>query len=137
MSVFHFLQEVEVQNINDLRGNLDVIELSADEIFEPKRFYYISGVPKGHSRGQHAHKSLKQCFFALAGSYVLKVTDGFSTDLVEIKEHSQGYYLTNGLWRELTNFSTDAVCLVLASEHYDENDYIYSMEEYLDWKNQK
>jgi hypothetical protein len=129
------LEPIDVENFRDHRGNLDIAELQFVEKFETKRIYYISTVPAGQSRGAHGHKELKQIFFALAGKFELTVTDGSVFETVEMKAHDVGYFLPAGYWRDLKEFSKDAVCLVLASEHYDEGDYIYSYDEFLRWKN--
>ena len=128
------LKEIQLTSILDSRGNLDIAEFQNIGKFETKRIYYISNVPENDTRGAHAHKSLDQVFFAVAGSFNMTVTDGFITETVELKAHEMGYFLPAGHWRDLDNFTSDAVCLVLASEHYDENDYIRSYEEYLEWK---
>jgi mannose-6-phosphate isomerase-like protein (cupin superfamily) len=128
------LKEIQVTSILDNRGNLDIAEFQNIGKFETKRIYYISNVPENDTRGAHAHKSLDQVFFAVAGSFNMTVTDGFIIETVELKAHEMGYFLPAGHWRDLGNFTSDAVCLVLASEHYDENDYIRSYEEFLEWK---
>jgi dTDP-4-dehydrorhamnose 3,5-epimerase-like enzyme len=114
---------------------LSVFDLENQQ-FLVKRLYYISNVPYGQSRGLHGHKKLKQIFLALAGEFTLNVTDGEVHDSVILNAHGPGYLLPAGYWRELNNFSNDvgAVCLVLASESYDPSDYIYSFDEYLDWR---
>lgn len=134
MSIFRILTPVEVENFKDSRGSLSISNLPNFEKFETKRIYYISDVPPNTMRGAHAHKNLKQIFFALRGKFNLRVSDGVITEEVELSASGSGYFLSEGYWRELTNFSTDAVCLVVASEHYDEHDYIYSYEEFLEWK---
>jgi mannose-6-phosphate isomerase-like protein (cupin superfamily) len=134
MAELKILKEIQVANYLDNRGNLDVAEFQGVGKFETKRIYYISGVPESDARGAHAHKNLDQVFFAVAGKLSMTVTDGSITETVDLKAHATGYYLPAGYWRDLKNFTNDAVCLVLASEHYDENDYIRSYEEYLEWK---
>lgn len=134
MTPLNILKEIQVTSFLDKRGNLDVAQFQSIGKFETKRIYYISNVPKNDSRGAHAHKNLEQVFFALAGSLNMTVTDGDITETVELKSHEVGYFLPAGYWRDLRNFTKDAVCLVLASKYYDENDYIYSYEEYLEWK---
>jgi mannose-6-phosphate isomerase-like protein (cupin superfamily) len=134
MSALKILKEIRVANYLDDRGNLDVAEFQSVGKFETKRIYYISGVPENDARGAHAHKNLDQVFFAVAGNFKMTVTDGSITETVDLKAHETGYFLPAGYWRDLKNFTIDAVCLVLASEHYDENDYIRSYEEYLEWK---
>jgi mannose-6-phosphate isomerase-like protein (cupin superfamily) len=134
MTTLRILKEILVVNYLDNRGNLDVAEFQSIGKFETKRIYYISGVPENDARGAHAHKNLDQVFFAVAGKFNMIVTDGLITETVELKAHDTGYFLPAGHWRDLNNFTNDAVCVVLASEHYDENDYIRSYEEFLEWK---
>ena len=134
MTPLKLLKEIQVANYLDSRGNLDVAEFLNIGKFETKRIYYISGVPENDARGAHAHKHLNQVFFAVAGNLSMTVTDGSITETVDLRAHQMGYFLPAGYWRDLKNFTNDAVCLVLASEHYDENDYIRSFEEYLEWK---
>lgn len=134
MTTFKILTEIQVSNFLDDRGSLDIVEFQGIGKFETKRIYYISNVPEHDSRGAHAHKSLNQVFFALAGKFSMTVSDGSLTETVELKAHETGYFLPGGHWRDLSKFTSDAVCLVLASEQYDESDYIRSYEEYLEWK---
>jgi mannose-6-phosphate isomerase-like protein (cupin superfamily) len=134
MTALKILKEIQVTNFLDNRGKLDIAEFQNIGKFETKRIYYISSVPENDSRGAHAHKNLDQVFFAVAGKFNMTVTDGSNTDTVELKAHQLGYFLPAGHWRDLSNFTNDAVCVVLASEHYDENDYIRSFEEFLEWK---
>ncbi len=128
------LREVEVTTFLDDRGILNISNLDTENLFVAKRIYSLSGVPNGSIRGMHAHKKLKQIFFCLSGTFDLKVSDGKNDDFVEMRSGSPGYYLPNGYWRELSNFSENAICLVLASEIYDQNDYIYTMNEYIAWR---
>lgn len=134
MTPLKILKEIQVASILDSRGNLDVAEFQGVGKFETKRIYYISNVPENDARGAHAHKNLDQVFFSVAGKFNMTVTDGFTTETVELRDHEKGYFLPAGHWRDLNNFSSGAVCFVLASEHYNENDYIRSYEEFLEWK---
>jgi mannose-6-phosphate isomerase-like protein (cupin superfamily) len=134
MSALKILKEIQVINFLDSRGNLDVAEFQSIEKFETKRIYYISHVLENGARGAHAHKNLDQVFFSVAGNFKMTVTDGLTTETVELRAHDVGYFLPAGHWRVLTNFTSAAVCFVLASAHYDENDYIRSFEEFLEWK---
>jgi hypothetical protein len=134
MASLKILQEIQVTTKADARGILDIAEFQGFEKFETKRVYYISNVPESNTRGAHAHKKLNQVFFALSGNFDMSVSDGLVTETVKLKAHENGYFLPAGYWRDLKNFTSDAICLVLASEHYDENDYIRSFEEYLEWK---
>jgi mannose-6-phosphate isomerase-like protein (cupin superfamily) len=134
MTSLKILREIQVKKFLDKRGNLDIAEFEGIRNFGTKRIYYISNVPENDSRGAHAHKKLDQVFFAVSGNFSLTVTDGSITETVELREHESGYFLPAGYWRDLKNFTNNAVCLVLASEHYDESDYIRSFEDYLEWK---
>ena len=136
MEPLNFLVKVESVTYADPRGVLHVIELSEKLIFECKRIYYISEVPANSIRGAHAHKNLRQIFFAISGSFTLNVTDGKKIDRVRISAQTSGYFLPSGYWRELIEFDPNTICVVLASEHFDESDYIQEMSTYLAWKNQ-
>ena len=136
MDSLNFLIKINPETFSDSRGVLDAIELPDKLIFETKRIYYISNVPANAIRGAHAHKNLRQIFFALSGSFNLTVTDGKKIDKVHVREHSSGYYLPNGYWRELIEFEPNTICLVLASEHFDDADYIQEMSAYREWKDQ-
>jgi dTDP-4-dehydrorhamnose 3,5-epimerase-like enzyme len=135
MNQFNFLKEIESKSFSDSRGVLEFIELPDENSFCVKRLYYISEVPTGSIRGAHAHKKLQQFFFAISGSFLLTVTDGIQTDMVRILANSYGYFLPSGFWRELSEFEPNTICLVLASEHFEESDYIQDISSYLEWKN--
>jgi|688.fasta_scaffold974807_2 dTDP-4-dehydrorhamnose 3,5-epimerase-like enzyme len=128
------LSRIVISTKQDERGILSICEFPEEKLFPIKRLYYIFGVPRNESRGMHAHKSLRQIFLAVSGSFTLEVTDGEKVESVEITSGRSGYLLPNGYWRELKNFSEDAMCLVLASEHYDPSDYIHNKNEYLEWR---
>jgi dTDP-4-dehydrorhamnose 3,5-epimerase-like enzyme len=136
MDPLNFLTKVESETFSDARGVLNAIELPEELNFETKRIYYITEVPVNSIRGTHAHKKLRQIFFALSGSFTLIVTDGQRTDKVRISAHSSGYYLPSGYWRELTEFEPETICLVLASEHFNDSDYIKEKNTYLEWRSQ-
>ena len=118
------------------RGNLTVVEQFSEVPFEVKRVYWTYDVPSGESRGGHAHKQLKQLIVAMSGSFIVNLDDG--------KGHRESYHLNHpweGLlvdtevWRTLDDFSTGAVCMVLASELYDPEDYIYDYDEFVRYVN--
>lgn len=134
MKNLRILQTVEVQNFTDFRGIINVLELASETYFKVQRIYYLSDIPSDVSRGKHAHKELNQIFLCLSGSFELTVTNGRETETVVLHEHSNGYFLPLGHWRELNNFTPNAICLVLASKHYDESDYIHSYKEFLEWR---
>ena len=110
------------------QGNLGVVEEGAQLPFSPKRFYYITDVPPEAERGRHAHKRLHQFIFALAGSVDLGLDDGRETADIHLRDNYEGYYLCPMIWRVLRNFTPGAVVGVLASDTYDESDYIRSYE---------
>jgi dTDP-4-dehydrorhamnose 3,5-epimerase-like enzyme len=134
LSQLHILRTIPAKIIQSETGILRVSELHDQENFACKRFYTISKVSLDANRGSHAHKKLDQVFFSARGSFLLKVTNGIVVDEVVIEENGYGYFLPRGYWRDLSNFSEGAICVVLASEFYDENDYIYSFEDFLIWK---
>ena len=96
-----------------------------------KRVYYLFDVPSGAKRGGHAHKKLKQVLIAISGSFDVVLKDGKSKEIVKLNRPDKGLLIENNIWRELENFSSGSVCLVLASEEFSEDDYIRSYKEYL------
>ena len=94
-------------------------------------------MPEDGIRGSHGHKSLNQIFYCLKGAFTLEVTDGTNSDVVDVTEFGEAYFVPAGLWRKLTNFRQDCVCLVLASDQYKETDYIYDFDEFKAWKSQQ
>ena len=127
------MKKLDLQVFSDSYGDLGVLELQDLAPFEVKRIYYLLNVPKGGVRGQHGHKQLEQVFICLNGDFEISVTDGASIQKVTLNRH-EAVYLEKGLWRELSNFSADGICLVLASQKFDIADYIFDFEEYLRWK---
>lgn len=136
MDSLHFLHPIDTAIFHDQRGELNVVEIPDEVSFQTKRIYYISDVSKNSIRGAHAHKKLRQIFICLSGSFTLNVTDGSNVDNVKVTSQSNGYYLQSGYWRELSDFTANSICLVLASEHFDESDYIRNMSDFLAWKSQ-
>ena len=110
-------------SITPINGNIDIP-------FEINRVYYLYDVPGGESRGGHAHKNLHQLIVAASGSFDLIIDDGNIKKTVHLSRPYMGLYMPPGLWRELENFSSGAICLVLASHTFDENDYIREYSEY-------
>ncbi len=123
---------IELPKIHDRRGNLTFIEENKHIPFEIKRVYYLYDVPGGESRGGHAHKQLQQFIIAASGSFDVILDDGFNRKRFHLNRSYYGLYVPTMIWRELDNFSTGAVCLVLASEYYDESDYIRDYQEFID-----
>ena len=114
---------IDLPRVTDTRGNLTFIEAQGHVPFDVKRVYYLYDVPGGAARGGHAHKELQQLIIALSGSFDVILDDGYDKRSYTLNRAYQGLYLSNMVWRELENFTSGAVCLVLASEHYDEADY--------------
>ena len=120
-------KEFELYTINDKEGNLGVIEKSINIPFEPKRTYFIYGVPSNSSRGGHAHKLLEQIFFCPKGSCRVRIYDIMGNQKTFVlNSPTKALYLPTMLWRELDQFSNDAIFVCCASLPYDEKDYIRS-----------
>jgi WxcM-like, C-terminal len=122
---------VELPRITDPRGNLTSIEGGQQVPFEIERVYYLYDVPGGESRGAHAHKSLQQLIVAASGSFDVVVDDGVHVERFFLNRSYHALYMPQMTWRKLDNFSSGSVCLVLASRHYDEADYIREYDEFL------
>lgn len=120
---------------SDRKGNISVVENGKDIPFDVKRTYYLYDVPGGESRGGHAHKELSQLIIAASGSFTVTLDDGRVKRTFTLNRPCQGLYVVPGIWRTLDDFSSGAVCLVLASERYDEKDYIRDYQEFLKYKN--
>ena len=116
-------QIINLPRINDPRGNLTFIESDNHIPFDIKRVYYLYDVPGGAERGGHAHKALQQLVIAIAGSFDIHLDDGVSKKTVHLNRSYKGLYVCPMIWREIDNFSSGAVCMVLASDYYDEEDY--------------
>lgn len=127
---------IDLRKISDPRGNLTPIEGGADVPFDIKRVYYLYDVPGGESRGAHAHKELQQLIMAANGSFTITLNDGNHKKLFTLNRPYQGLYIASGIWRDLDDFSSGAVLLCLASDHYDEDDYIRDYEEFITFKQQ-
>lgn len=116
---------------SDRKGNLTVVENRETLPFDVKRVYYLYDVPGGESRGAHAHRKLEQLIVAASGSFKVTLDDGRSKRSFFLNRPYQGLYVKPGLWRDLGDFSSGAVCMVLASEVYQKEDYIRNYDEFL------
>lgn len=119
---------------SDRKGNITVIENGVTVPFDVKRTYYLYDVPGGESRGGHAHKDLHQLIVAASGSFTVTLDDGSVKRTFLLNRPYQGLLVVPGIWRTLDDFSSGAVCMVLASEGYDEADYIRDYNEFLKLK---
>lgn len=128
------IDEVKIYKFSrhgDDRGQLVALEEFKDIPFEIKRVYYMYDTAASARRGYHAHRKLEQILICVHGSCVIHLDDGFNTKEVVLDKPYEGLYIKNNIWREMYNFSPDAVLMVLASEYYDENDYIRDYNQYL------
>jgi dTDP-4-dehydrorhamnose 3,5-epimerase-like enzyme len=115
---------IQLPKVEDVRGNLTFIEENRHIPFEIKRVYYLYDVPGGESRGGHAHKQLQQFIIAATGSFDVVLDGGSSQERYHLNRSYYGLYIPPMVWRELDNFSSGSVCLVLVSDYFDEEDYI-------------
>ncbi|MDR2579742.1 MAG: FdtA/QdtA family cupin domain-containing protein [Fibromonadaceae bacterium] len=121
---------INIPVVHDKRGNLSVIEGNRNIPFNIKRVYYLYDVPGGAKRGGHAHRKLKQLIIAASGSFDVVLHNGKEKETFTLNRSNVGLYVPQMTWREIENFSSGAVCLVLASKHYDESDYIRNFKEF-------
>jgi WxcM-like protein len=132
--VVHSVEEcclVEFPKITDPRGNLTFVEGGRHIPFGIRRAYWIYGVPGGEKRGGHAYAQLQEVIIALSGSFEIHLDDGTRRRTHLLNRSYVGLYVPNMIWRELESFSTNAVCLILASETYSESDYIRDLADFL------
>lgn len=124
-------QILDIPIAHDQRGNLSVVEGGELIPFDIKRLYYLYDVPGGATRGGHAHRNLRQLIIAASGSFDVILDNGISRQKFSLNRSYKGLYIPVMTWREIENFSSGAVCMVLASEHFDETDYIYEYDAFL------
>lgn len=124
------IQIIDIPKIENEKGNIAVIENDAVP-FQIKRVYYLFDIPSSAQRGGHAHKNLNQVLIALSGSFDVVLKDGNVTKTITLNKPDKGLLITRNIWRELENFSSGSVCLVLASEVFKEEDYIRDYDEFL------
>jgi len=125
---------IQLPKFEDPRGNLSFIEEFKQIPFKIERTYWIYDVPGGEIRGGHAFKIQQEIIVALSGSFDVVVDDGQSKQTFSLNRSYYGLYLPAGLWRQMQNFSTNSLALVLSSTHYDAEDYIYDYKEYLGFR---
>ena len=122
---------LDLGKIENDKGNLTVVQAGETVLFSVKRVYYLYDIPGGASRGAHAHKCLYQLIVAASGSFRVTLDDGGQKRSFVLNRPYQGLLVCPGIWRDIDDFSSGAVCLVLASEAYDESDYIRDYDEFL------
>ena len=127
---------ITIPTIEDYRGNIAVIENDIAP-FDIKRVYHLYDVPSSASRGGHAHKNLQQILIALSGSFDVILKNGSETQIVTLNKPNRGLLIRSNVWRELENFSSGAVCMVVASEVFDEDDYIRDFDEFVKYVSTK
>lgn len=125
---------IEMDKHHHEKGNITVVENSKHIPFDVERVYYLYDIPGGESRGGHAHKDLSQLIVAASGSFNVTLDDGNVKRTFTLNRPYQGLLVVPGIWRELDDFSSGAVCLVLASHKYDEQDYIRDYKEFINYK---
>jgi dTDP-4-dehydrorhamnose 3,5-epimerase-like enzyme len=126
------IEIIQLPKIEDGRGNISVIEKNVLP-YPIKRVYYLYDIPSNAHRGGHAHIELQQCLIALSGSFDVVLDDGKERKVIHLNKPDRGLIIPSGVWRELENFSSGAVCLVIASGEYDESDYIRNYNEFLEY----
>ena len=131
----HDCKLLDLGKKHQIKGNITVVENGVDIPFDTKRVYYLYDVPGGESRGGHAHKKLYQLLVAASGSFYVTLDDGTEERTIVLNHPYQGLLIVPGIWRTLDDFSSGSVCLVLASEKYDEADYIRDYQLFIDYKN--
>lgn len=119
-----------LNKIHNRAGNITIVEGDSNLPFDIKRVYYLYDIPGGEARGGHAHRNLKQLIVAASGSFDVLLDDGKNKKVVTLNRPDFGLMVIPGIWRELMEFSSGAICLVLASEKYDEEDYIREYSEF-------
>lgn len=125
---------ISLPKVHNTAGNITAINNENEIPFQINRIYYLYDVPSGESRGGHAHKELHQLIIAASGSFDITVNDSKIRRTFQLNRPNYGLYLPPGLWRQLDNFSSGAICLVMASMLYLEEDYIRNYDEFIELK---
>lgn len=125
---------LHLPKINSQTGNITVVENNINIPFDVQRVYYLYDVPGGEERAAHAHKALEQLIIAASGSFDITIDDGIIKKTFQLNRPYIGLHIKPGIWRDITNFSSGSICLVLASLKYDEKDYIRDYNLFLNYK---
>ena len=126
-----------LSKIHNRAGNITIVEGQTNIPFDVRRIYYLYDIPGGEDRGGHAHKELHQLIVAASGSFNVLLDDGQNKKIVTLNRPDYGLMVVPGIWRELFEFSSGAICLVLASQKYDQADYIRSYDQFVDFRQKK
>lgn len=129
------VQLIELPRFLDCRGNLSFVEQLNHIPFEIKRIYWLYDVPGGECRGGHAYKQNEEFIVALSGSFDIVLDDGNETKTFSLNRSYYGLYVPKGLWREMNNFSTNSLAMILSSTNYDANDYVRDYDQFKLMKN--
>lgn len=125
---------IQLPKVHNPAGNITAVNNEQEVPFQVKRVYYLYDIPGGEARGAHAHKELQQLIVAASGSFDIILDDGRIKRTVHLNRPDFGLFMPAGLWRELSNFSSGAICLVLASQEYDAEDYIRDYAKFIKYK---
>lgn len=128
---------LHLPKIHNRAGNITPVENGISIPFDVQRIYYIYDVPGGESRGAHGHKTLESVIIAVSGSFDVSVDDGINKKTVQLNRPYVGLNVKPGIWRDISNFSSGAICLVLASQKYNEGDYIREYASFINFKKMK
>lgn len=126
---------VDLSKVHNDAGNITVLENNKNIPFDIKRIYYLYDVPMGADRGGHGHYALQQYVVAASGSFTFVLDDGVNKREFFLNDPSKALHIQPGIWREIKNFSSGSICLVLASHEYNEGDYIRDYDKYLNYRN--
>jgi hypothetical protein len=135
VSDIHACNVVELTKIHNPAGNITIIQNGYHQPFDIKRVYYLYDVPGGSERGGHAHRALFQLIVAASGSFDVILDDARNKKIIQLNRPNFGLQIVPGIWREIVNFSSGAICLVLASEKFNEYDYIRNYSDFQEMKN--
>jgi hypothetical protein len=123
-----------LSKVHNRAGNITIVEGQTNIPFDVRRIYYLYDIPGGEDRGGHAHKELHQLIVAASGSFHVLLDDGQNKKIVTLNRPDYGLMVVPGIWRELFEFSSGAICLVLASQKYDQEDYIRQYDQFIDFR---
>ena len=125
---------IDMSKVHNDAGNITVVENQVNIPFDVERIYYLYDIPGGEERGGHAHYELEQYIIAASGSFDVVLDDGENRKTISLNRPNLALHVVPGLWRELENFSSGSICMVLASHKYDEKDYIRDYDYFVKWK---